>query len=90
MRKTIATLLAISAAAYGFTAVAQEVTKPKRTTQAEMLAAVCNSKAVMSDKLRAACEDSKKIAGLQLASVVTVKAPTAELKVLYANREFFK
>jgi len=84
------TLIAIAIAAAAFSASAQEVTKPKKISQAEMLAAVCPSKAVKSDKLQAACDDAAKLQGLQLTSTVTIKAPNAELKILYANREFFK
>jgi len=84
------TLIAIALAAVAFSASSQEVAKPKKTSQAEMLAIVCTSKAVKSAKLQAACDDATKLQGLQLTSTVTIKAPNAELKILYANREFFK
>lgn len=87
-----ARLIAITAAALfvATAVVAQEApTKTKKPSSIEMLTAVCSSKAVKSEKLTKACETSAKLAGLDLEGV-TVKAPTAEVKVLFANLAFFK
>lgn len=86
-------IAAIAIASISSFAVAQEATtatKPKKVSQMEMLTAVCASKAIKSEKLSAACIDAGKIAGLQLASTVTIKAPGAELKALFANVASFQ
>lgn len=64
-------------------------TKVKKPKQAEMLAAVCASKAVKTTKMQEACSAHATIASLKLPAAVTVKAPSAELKILYSNLQFF-
>ena len=64
--------------------------RAKGPKQAEMLAIVCPSKAIKSEKLQLACDTFTQIASMNFKVDVTVKAPTAELKIIYANREFFK
>lgn len=69
-------------------AVALFATTANAATQSEMLDVVCPTKAIKSDKLDNAC---KARAALKAANLVAdVKAPSQELKALFANADFFK
>lgn len=66
------------------------VTKAKKPNTMAMLTAVCPTKAIKSAKLEEACKAHAEVAKLNLSSTVTIKAPGAELKALFANVASFQ
>lgn len=64
-----------------------KTTVPK-TSQSEMLAAVCTSRAVMTVKLASVCEayTAMKAANIE----AELKIPVAEVKILYNNIDLLK
>lgn len=72
----------IIAAVAALVAISSATAAEKKVKTADMLGPVCESKAVKSEKLTEACDTYAQVKGL---TGITVKAPAAEVKVIYAN-----